>query len=143
VSSGVHSHASLDFSDLQALRGYEAKEVYSRTKLANLLFTYELARRLPAAEVTVNSLTPGVVATRMLADYMGVPRVDAGDSTFGATPKEGAETSIYLASSPDVQGVTGKFFMRKKPVASSRQSYDEAAARRLWHVSSELTGLPT
>jgi NAD(P)-dependent dehydrogenase (short-subunit alcohol dehydrogenase family) len=143
VSSGVHSHASLDFSDLQASGRYDPKEVYSRTKLANLLFTYELARRLPAAEVTVNSLTPGVVATGMLADYMGVPRTGRGDSSFGATPKEGAEASIYLASSPDLAGVTGKYFTRKKQVSSSRQSYDEGAARRLWEVSAQLTGLPT
>jgi NAD(P)-dependent dehydrogenase (short-subunit alcohol dehydrogenase family) len=143
VSSGAHSHASLDFSDLQAIRRYDPQEVYSRAKLANLLFTYELARRVPAVEVTANSLTPGVVATRMLADYMGVTGTGRGDSTFGATPEEGAETSIYLASSPDVEGVTGKYFMRKKPVNSSRESYDEAAARRLWEVSSELTGLPT
>jgi NAD(P)-dependent dehydrogenase (short-subunit alcohol dehydrogenase family) len=143
VSSGAHSHTGLDFSDLQASKGYDPKEVYSRTNLANLLFTYELARRLPAVEVTVNSLTPGVVATRMLADYVGVPRTERGDSTFGATPTEGAATSIYLASSPDVAGVTGKYFVGKKPVNSSRQSHDEAAARRLWEVSSQLTGLPT
>jgi NAD(P)-dependent dehydrogenase (short-subunit alcohol dehydrogenase family) len=141
VSSGVHSHVSLDFSDLQSTRRYDPKQVYSQTKLANILFTYELARRLPAAEVTANSLTPGVVATRMLADYMGQP--GRADSTFGASPEEGAETSIYLASSPDVERVTGKYFVRKKPAASSHQSHDEAAARRLWEVSAQLTGLST
>jgi NAD(P)-dependent dehydrogenase (short-subunit alcohol dehydrogenase family) len=143
VSSGVHSHATLDFADLQSTREYDPKAVYSRTKLANILFTYELARRLPAAEVTVNTLTPGVVATRMLADYMGVPRSARGESTFGATPEEGAETSIYLASSPEVERVTGKYFVRKSPAASSRQSHDEAAARRLWELSAQLTGLST
>jgi NAD(P)-dependent dehydrogenase (short-subunit alcohol dehydrogenase family) len=141
VSSGVHSHASLDFSDLQSSRNYQPNEVYSRTKLANILFTYELARRLDPREVTANTLTPGVVATRMLADYLGGSRPRAGvDSTFGATPDEGAETSIYLASSPGVAGITGKYFARKKPVASSRQSHDEAAARRLWEVSERLAG---
>jgi NAD(P)-dependent dehydrogenase (short-subunit alcohol dehydrogenase family) len=111
VSSGAHSHAHLDFADLQSERGYQPKEVYCRTKLANILFTYELARRLGGSGVTVNCLTPGVVATRMLADYMGVPRAGYGmDSTFGATPEEGAQTSIYLASSPEVEGVTGKYF---------------------------------
>jgi NAD(P)-dependent dehydrogenase (short-subunit alcohol dehydrogenase family) len=140
VSSGAHSHATLDFRDLQSERGYDPQEVYSRTKLANVLFTYELARRLGSTGVTVNCLTPGVVATRMLADYMGVRR---GDSTFGASPQQGAETSIYLAASPEVASVTGKYFVRKQPVSSSRESYDEATARRLWEVSKRLTGLST
>jgi NAD(P)-dependent dehydrogenase (short-subunit alcohol dehydrogenase family) len=144
VSSGAHSQATLDFADLQSERGYHPKEVYCRTKLANVLFTYELARRLGVIGVTVNCLTPGVVATRMLADYMGVPRAGAGfDSTFGASPEEGAETSIYLAASPEVEGVTGKYFAGMKPTASSRESHDAAAARRLWEVSERLTGLST
>jgi NAD(P)-dependent dehydrogenase (short-subunit alcohol dehydrogenase family) len=142
VSSGAHSQASLDFADLQSERGYHPQEVYCRTKLANVLFTYELARRLGGSGVTVNCLTPGVVATRMLADYMGVPRAGSGvDSTFGATPEEGAETSIYLASSPEVEGVTGKYFDDMRPAASSRESHDAAIARRLWAVSERVTGL--
>jgi NAD(P)-dependent dehydrogenase (short-subunit alcohol dehydrogenase family) len=143
VSSGAHAHASLDFADLQSERGYDPKEVYSRTKLANILFTYELARRLSGTGVTVNCLSPGVVATRMLADYMGAPQRSTVDSTFGATPAEGAETSIYLAASPEVEGITGKYFVRKKSVHSSRESYDEAAARRLWDVSERLTVIST
>jgi NAD(P)-dependent dehydrogenase (short-subunit alcohol dehydrogenase family) len=144
VSSGAHSHATLDFADLQSERGYHPKDVYSRTKLANILFTYELARRLGVSGVTVNCLTPGVVATRMLADYMGAPRAGPGvDSTFGASPEEGAETSIYLAVSPEVEGVTGKYFEERRPAASSRESHDAAAARRLWEVSERLTGLST
>jgi NAD(P)-dependent dehydrogenase (short-subunit alcohol dehydrogenase family) len=144
VSSGAHSHGSLDFDDLQAERGYQARSVYSRSKLADILFTYELSRRLRGTGVTVNCLNPGVVATGMLADYMGVPRTgEAFASTFGAKPEEGAETSLYLASSPEVEAVTGKYFERKRPIASSRESYDEAAARRLWEVSERLTGLST
>jgi NAD(P)-dependent dehydrogenase (short-subunit alcohol dehydrogenase family) len=144
VSSGAHSGARLDFSDLQSEHGYDPQRVYSRTKLANILFTYELARRLGVTGVTSNCLTPGVVATRMLADYMGVPYSGIGaDSTFGANPPEGAETSIYLAASPAVERVTGKYFVRKKPAASSRESHDEAAARRLWEISEQLTGLTT
>jgi NAD(P)-dependent dehydrogenase (short-subunit alcohol dehydrogenase family) len=140
VSSGAHSHATLDFDDLQAERGYQSKQVYSRTKLANILFTYELSRRLRATGVTANCLNPGVVATRMLADYMGVPLAGAAlASTFGAKPEEGAQTSIYLASSPEVESVTGKYFERKQAIPSSRASYDEAAARRLWQVSERLT----
>jgi NAD(P)-dependent dehydrogenase (short-subunit alcohol dehydrogenase family) len=142
VSSGAHSHATLDFDDLQAERGYQPKPVYSRSKLANILFTYELSRRLDGTGVTANCLNPGVVATRMLADYMGVPLAGAALArTFGAKPEAGAETSIYLASSPEVESVTGKYFERKQPIASSRASYDEAAARRLWEVSERLTGL--
>jgi NAD(P)-dependent dehydrogenase (short-subunit alcohol dehydrogenase family) len=142
VSSGAHAHASIDFDDLQAQRSYQAKSVYGRSKLANILFTYELSRRLAGTGVTANCLNPGVVATKMLADYMGVPVAGPAIArTFGATPEEGAETSIYLASSPDVESVTGKYFERKQPVASSRESHDEAVARRLWEVSSRLTGL--
>jgi NAD(P)-dependent dehydrogenase (short-subunit alcohol dehydrogenase family) len=142
LSSGAHSHARLDFADLQSERGYYPKEVYCRTKLANILFTYELARRLGVSGVTVNCLTPGVVATRMLADYMGVSRAGAGvDSTFGASPEEGAETSIYLAASPEVERVTGEYFDDMKPADSSRESHDAAVARRLWEASERLTGL--
>jgi NAD(P)-dependent dehydrogenase (short-subunit alcohol dehydrogenase family) len=142
VSSGAHFHTSLDFADLQSERGYQPKEVYCRTKLANVLFTYELARRLGAVGVTVNCLTPGVVATRMLADYMGVPRSGSGiDSTFGASPEEGAQTSVYLAVSPELEGVTGKYFEEMRPAPSSRESHDAAAARRLWEVSERLGGL--
>jgi NAD(P)-dependent dehydrogenase (short-subunit alcohol dehydrogenase family) len=143
VSSGAHSHARIEFDDLQANRGsYDPKQVYSRSKLANLLFTYELARRLSGTGVTANCLNPGVVATRMLADYMGISVTGSAVArTFGATPEQGAETSIYLASSPEVEAVTGKYFERKQATASSRESYDEAAARRLWEVSERLTGL--
>jgi NAD(P)-dependent dehydrogenase (short-subunit alcohol dehydrogenase family) len=144
VSSGAHTHASIDFKDLQAERGYDPKQVYSRTKLANVLFTYELARRLQGTGVTVNCLNPGVVATGMLADYMGVAPTGAGlPRTFGAKPEQGAETSIYLASAPEMQAVTGKYFERKQPATSSRESYDEATARRLWEISERLTGLST
>jgi NAD(P)-dependent dehydrogenase (short-subunit alcohol dehydrogenase family) len=142
VSSGAHTHATLDFDDLQTGRGYQSKAVYSRTKLANVLFTYELSRRLRGTGITTNCVNPGIVATGMLADYMGVPRTEVGSSrTFGATPEMGAETAIYLASSPEIEGVTGKYFERKRAVASSRNSYDEAAARRLWEMSERLTGL--
>jgi NAD(P)-dependent dehydrogenase (short-subunit alcohol dehydrogenase family) len=142
VSSGAHAHATIDFDDLQAEQDYRPKSVYSRSKLANILFTYELSRRLRGTGVTVNCLNPGVVATGMLADYMGVSRTrDASASSFGARPEEGAQTSIYLASSPEIEAVTGKYFEQTQPIASSQASYDEAAARRLWEVSERLTGL--
>ena len=139
VSSGAHTHVTMDFNDLQAERGYDPKQVYSRSKLANILFTYELARRLRGTGVTANCLNPGVVATGMLADYMGVPSAGGLGSTFGATPEEGAETSIYLASSAEVERVTGKYFERRQARRSSRESYDEAPARRLWEISERLT----
>jgi NAD(P)-dependent dehydrogenase (short-subunit alcohol dehydrogenase family) len=107
--------------------------------LANVLFTYELARRLRGTGVTANCLNPGVVATGMLADYMGVVPGATPGSTFGATPEEGAETSIYLASSAEVERVTGKYFEHKQARRSSRESYDEAPARRLWELSERLT----
>jgi NAD(P)-dependent dehydrogenase (short-subunit alcohol dehydrogenase family) len=141
VSSGAHVHVSMDFDDLQAERRYQPKQVYSRSKLANVLFTYELARRLQGSGVTVNCVSPGVVATGMLADYMGVPRT--GAALGGAPPAKGAETSIYLASSPELEGVTGKYFESRREIRSSRDSYDEAAARRLWEVSERLTGIST
>jgi NAD(P)-dependent dehydrogenase (short-subunit alcohol dehydrogenase family) len=142
VSSGAHDHAGLQFDDLQSERDYHPRAVYSRSKLANVLFTYELARRLQGSGVTANCVSPGVVATGMLADYMGVPRARGGSaSSFGASPEQGAETSIYLATSPDVEGVTGKYFEKSRAIRSSQESYDEAAARRLWEVSERLTGL--
>jgi NAD(P)-dependent dehydrogenase (short-subunit alcohol dehydrogenase family) len=144
VSSGAHSGTRLDFDDLQGERSYQPGSAYSQSKLANLLFTYELARRLRVSDVTVNAVHPGVIATKLLADYMGVPVAGpALARTFGARPEEGAETIIYLASSPEVQSVTGKYFARKKPVPSSRESHDEASARRLWQVSEQLAGLTT
>jgi retinol dehydrogenase 12 len=142
VSSGAHTHATIDFDDLQAQRSYQPKSVYGRSKLANILFTYELSRRLAGTGVTANCLNPGVVATKMLADYMRVPLAGTALArTFGVTPEEGAETSIYLASSPEVESVTGKYFERKQPTASSPESHDGAAARRLWEASERLTGL--
>jgi NAD(P)-dependent dehydrogenase (short-subunit alcohol dehydrogenase family) len=142
VSSGAHSGAQLDFDDLQGERGYDGNRAYSRTKLANILFTYELARRLQGTGVTANCLHPGVIGTQLLADYMGIPIAGrALARTFGASPEKGAETSIYLATSPDVETVTGKYFEAKRERRSSRESYDEAAARRLWEVSERLTGV--
>ena len=144
VSSGAHGGAALDFDDFQGERCYDGNQAYSRSKLANILFTYELARRLQGTRVTANCLHPGVIATKLLADYMGIPRAGGALArTFGAKPEKGAETIIYLASSPEVEGVSGRYFVNKKPAASSRESYDEAPARRLWEASERLTGLST
>jgi NAD(P)-dependent dehydrogenase (short-subunit alcohol dehydrogenase family) len=142
VSSGAHQGGSLDFGDLQSERRYDSVRVYGRTKLANVLFTYELARRLRGTGVTANCLHPGVIATRLLADYMNVPLVGGALSrTLGASPEAGAETSIYLAASPEVEGVTGKYFVGRRETRSSAASYDEKAQQQLWEVSARLTSL--
>jgi NAD(P)-dependent dehydrogenase (short-subunit alcohol dehydrogenase family) len=142
VASAAHAGARIDFEDLQGNRSYQGSRAYSQSKLANILFTYELARRLTGSGITVNCLHPGVIATRLLADYIGVPLAGrALASTFGAKPELGADTVIYLATSPELEDVSGKYFENTRPIRSSRESYDEATARRLWDVSAAMTGL--
>jgi NAD(P)-dependent dehydrogenase (short-subunit alcohol dehydrogenase family) len=142
VSSGAHQGGTLDFSDLQSERRYDPVRVYGRTKLANVLFTYELARRLRGTGVTANCLHPGVIATKLLSDYMNVPLVGAAIArTFGGTPDKGSETSIYLAASREVEGITGRYFVGGRETRSSPASYDEALQHRLWEESARLTAL--
>jgi NAD(P)-dependent dehydrogenase (short-subunit alcohol dehydrogenase family) len=142
VASGAHQGGILDFTDLQSERRYDAVRVYGRTKLANVLFTYELARRLGSSGVTANCLHPGVIATQLLADYMNVPLVDGAIArTLGAEPVEGADTIVYLAAATEVAGVTGRYFVGRREARSSPASYDEAVQRRLWEVSERLTGM--
>jgi NAD(P)-dependent dehydrogenase (short-subunit alcohol dehydrogenase family) len=141
VSSTVHSSATIDFNDLQAERSYSGMRAYGQSKLANVLFTYELARRLEGSNVTVNCLHPGVIATNIFRDISGL--VGTASKLFLKSPKRGAETSIYVATSPEVEGVTSKYFDDKKAVRSSPESYDEAIAQRLWQVSEQLTNLQT
>ncbi|MFQ5802784.1 MAG: SDR family oxidoreductase [Candidatus Methylomirabilales bacterium] len=141
VSSTVHQGASIDFDDLQSEGSYRPGRVYAQTKLANVLFTYELARRLEGTQVTANCLHPGGIATNLLADYLPRPlRFTA--KIIGASPEKGAQTPVYLATSPQVEGVSGKYFVNQKAVQSSKASYDTTTASRLWRVSAELTGLP-
>jgi NAD(P)-dependent dehydrogenase (short-subunit alcohol dehydrogenase family) len=117
---------------------------YGKSKLANLLFTYELDRRLPGSEVTVNALHPGFVATKIGGNNGWLVRLFMPLIRLWAiSPQEGAETSVYLASSSEVAGVSGKYFYQKHPVLSSAFSRDEDAARRLWDASVELTGIDT
>lgn len=146
VSSDAHTVKRLDFDDLQNESDYGGQEVYGQSKLANLYFTYELARRLEESDVTVNALHPGFVATNLGAN--NIPLFGSAVKKFvnlfaGKDVEEGAETTIYLASSPEVAGVTGKYFVDCRPIPSSEASYDEEAARRLWEVSAELVGLPS
>lgn len=138
VASQVHASGVIDFDDLQARRSYRPSQVYANAKLANVLFTYELARRLKGSGVTVNCLHPGVVATNLLNDYMGVPQ---GRRDRGIETSKGAQTSLYLAISPEVAGVSGRYFVNREAASSSAVSYDKELAQRLWQVSAELTGL--
>lgn len=142
VSSGAHQGGRIDFDALQSERRYDPIRVYSMTKLANLLFTKQLARQLEGSGVTVNAVHPGVVATRLLATFLNVPVVGGTIArAFGAKPEKGAETIIQLASAPELASVTGAYFAGGQQSRSSPASYDEAVARRLWEVSAELTGL--
>jgi NAD(P)-dependent dehydrogenase (short-subunit alcohol dehydrogenase family) len=140
VSSDSHYGAGTDF-DPKGLRGYSVMRAYGQSKLAQILFTHELAKRLAGSGVTINSLHPGAVATRI---WSGLPvplnYFSKVVTVFLKTPEEGAETVVYLASSPEVEGVSGKYFANKKEVESSKTSYDEGAAARLWQLSEELAG---
>jgi retinol dehydrogenase 14 len=142
VSSSAHAQAHIDFDDLQSEKHYSMIRAYSQSKLANVLFTYELDRRLKGTGVTANCLHPGVVRTNLGKDATGAFRVlFTVTRPFLKTPEEGAATSVYLASAPELEGVSGKYFIDKKGTSSSRESYDEDIARRLWQVSEHLTRL--
>jgi len=143
VSSNVQATGRIDFGDLQGERSYSGARAYNQSKLANVLFTYELARRLQATLVTANALHPGVVRTSFGAeDPGGVQRLFTPVMRpFMKSPARGAATSIHLASAADLEQVTGRYFAHSKPRRSSRRSYDEAAAARLWQVSADLVGL--
>jgi NAD(P)-dependent dehydrogenase (short-subunit alcohol dehydrogenase family) len=142
VSSGAQAMGRIDFDDLQGERSYSGQRAYNQSKLANVLFTYELARRLEGSGVTANALHPGVVRTAFgQEDSRGWMRLLLPVlRPFMKSPERGAETSIYLASSPDVEGVSGRYFAGSRPKSSSRASYDTAAAARLWQTSLELVG---
>jgi NAD(P)-dependent dehydrogenase (short-subunit alcohol dehydrogenase family) len=142
VTSGAHQGGTLDFNDLQSERRYDPVRVYGRTKLANILFTYELARRLEGTGVTANCVHPGVIATKLLSDYMNLPVVGGALArTFGASPVKAATAIVHLAAAPEVEQITGKYFDGRRVTRSSPASYDEALALRLWNASERLTGL--
>lgn len=143
VSSEGHKQDKMNFDDLGFEQGYFGMKAYGRSKLANILFTYELARRLGDSNITVNALHPGHVATDIWKTSFPMigPVLKWGMGLFALTPEQGADNSIYLASSPEVAGVTGKYYIKREPVQSSAVSYDEDIARKLWEISEELTGL--
>jgi len=143
TASDAHKGNRLDFGDLQSARGYSGFSVYGRSKLMNILFTRELARRLSGTGVTANCLHPGFVATRfgeeagggLFSFALGVGK------NFALTPEQGAETIIYLASSGDVAHVSGGYFHKSKPATPSREARNDADAKRLWDVSMKIAGV--
>jgi NAD(P)-dependent dehydrogenase (short-subunit alcohol dehydrogenase family) len=143
VSSDAHRPAKVDFDDLQLERRYTAFGAYCLSKLMNLLFTFELARRVSARGITVNAAHPGPVASnfgRSNRGFFGALFALAGP--FMLTPEKGARTQIWLASSPEVQGVTGKYFAKCKEKRPSARALDEATQKRLWDATATLLGNP-
>jgi retinol dehydrogenase-14 len=140
VSSNAHTMGRIDFDDLQGERSYSGARAYNQSKLANVLFTNELARRMPAASITANALHPGVVSTSFGADDPAAVRrlLVPFLRPFMKTPAQGAATSIHVSSAPALAQVTGRFFAQSRPTKSSERSYDRAVATRLWQVSADL-----
>jgi NAD(P)-dependent dehydrogenase (short-subunit alcohol dehydrogenase family) len=142
VSSDAHKFAPLDFDDLGNQRRYRALRVYGQSKLANILFTSELARRIAGSGVSANSLHPGAVATGLGRNNGAWARAIIGLlRPFFRTPDDGAATSVHLAASPAVEGLTGKYFAKCRERRPSRAAQDVDAARRLWDISARMTGL--
>jgi NAD(P)-dependent dehydrogenase (short-subunit alcohol dehydrogenase family) len=142
VSSGSHRRADINFDDLVLEDGYSGMRAYGQAKLGNVLFTYELARRLEGSGVTANAVHPGFVATNIGSNNGWlVNQVMKVVHLFGRSPQEGADTVVYLASSPEVEGVSGKYFFDRQPIETAPVTYDRQTARRLWQVSAQMTGL--
>ena len=139
ISSSVHKQGKINFDDLELKNKYSLFGAYNQSKLCNMLFTYELARKLKGKHVTVNAVNPGPVKTGLARD-MGV-LFQWMAKTFFPSAEKASATATYLASSQDVEGITGKYFEKCKAVPSSKLSYDEATAKHLWDVSVKMTGL--
>ena len=140
VSSDAHKGAKINFDDIQGKKKYGAMRAYGQSKLANILFTYELARKLEGSGVTSNALHPGFVASSFGSNMRGAFRLILRFlQLFAMSSENGAETSIYLATSPDVANINGKYFVKKKEVRTSVESYDKNVGEKLWEVSEELT----
>ncbi len=130
VSSTTHQSARIDFDNLQGEKWYDGFNAYSVSKFGNIVFTCELASRLHGTRVTANALHPGAVNTKLLR---------AGFGSYGLRPEQGAETPVYLASSPEVESVTGKYFVNKRAMSSSPLTYDPTVQKEFWRISQELT----
>jgi len=140
VSSDAHSGGKIEFDNLQGERSYTSFKPYGNSKLANILFTSELARRLEGTGVTVNALHPGLTSTGFGKNNPGffMKIMGAVIPLVARSPEKGAETSIYLASSPEVQSITGKYFVDCKVTQPALQAADRAVASKLWDVSAEM-----
>jgi retinol dehydrogenase-12 len=142
VASDAHRRGRIDFDDLQSERSYSGWGAYSASKLANILFSNELARRWEQRGVTSNALHPGVIASGFALNNTGwFTTLWKLASPFMRTPEQGARTTLHVAMSPDVAGVTGRYFSSCRQVRPTRDALDEAAARRLWEASQALCGL--
>jgi retinol dehydrogenase 14 len=142
VSSEAQRWGTVDFEDLQSRRNYRGFPVYGMTKLANIMFTYELAERLNSTGVTANCLHPGPVGTNFGQNNRGLMALFFRTfKPFMRSPEQGADTLIWLASSPELEGVSGKYFSDRKEIQAKKVANDPAARRRLWEISEELTGL--
>ncbi|HLL01009.1 MAG TPA: SDR family oxidoreductase [Myxococcaceae bacterium] len=130
VSSIAHNRGRMNFEDLQLARGYNGYGAYAQSKLANVLFTFELAQRVPADLVTVNCLHPGVVSTKLLVEGFGMQGND--------TLEQAAATSVYLAWAPEAAKVTGRYFVRQREASPSPSALDEETRRKLWEISETL-----
>ena len=144
VSSESHRSGYIRMDDSQLEKGYSIMRAYGQSKLALVLFTYELARKLQGMSVTANCLHPGFVATNLGQNgvgFVGRSITKLIFSTLGISPEEGAKTSIYLATSPEIEGVTGKYFAKSIPIRSAPISYDKTLQRQLWEESAKLVKL--
>jgi retinol dehydrogenase 14 len=142
VSSEAQRWGTMDFEDMQSRRKYRGFPVYGMTKLANIMFTYELAERLNGTGVAVNCLHPGSVGTNFGQNNKGIMALFFRTfKPFMRSPEQGADTLVWLASSPEVDGVSGKYFSDRKEIEAKKVAYDRVARRRLWEISEELTGL--
>ena len=141
LSSAAHIFGKIDFDDLQGRRKYSSMKAYSQSKLANILFTRELVRRLGDGDVTVNALHPGIVKSGF---GLQKDKSRSGFSLFnaiGISPEKGAETSVFLASSAEASGITGKYWAKTKQKRTAKRALDEDVQKRLWEISEEMTGL--
>ena len=143
TASDAHKRANLDLDDLQSANGYSGFKAYGRSKLANILFTRDLARRLAGTGVTANCLHPGFVATRFGDQSGGFVSyaIRFWKKMFAISSEEGSETLVYLASAPEVANVSGAYFYKCRPATPTKEAQDDAAAQRLWIESAKLAGL--